>query len=78
MMHVTAISTPRYPEWRWRIKGDAGEILEQSHLGFATTTAAMAAGAERLVERKRGQTVGRNTSEARRQGDDRHRMKENG
>jgi len=58
-MHVTAISTPRYPEWRWRIKGEAGETLEQSHVGFPTTTAAFAAGTERLVERERSQTVGR-------------------
>lgn len=42
-MHVTAISTPRYPEWRWRIKGYAGETLEQSSVGLPTTTAAMAA-----------------------------------
>ena len=78
VLHVTAISTPRYPEWRWRIKGYAGETLEQSHVGFPTTTSAIAAGTERLVERERRQTFGRNTSEAGpRWGDDRHRMKEN-
>jgi hypothetical protein len=77
VMHVTAISTPRYPEWRWRIKGYAGETLEQSHVGFPTTAAAMAAGTERLVERERSQMVGRNTSETRRRGDGTHRVKEN-
>jgi hypothetical protein len=64
VMHVTVISRPRYPEWRWRIKGYAGETVEESHVGFPTTTAAMAAGTERLVERERSQTVGRNTGEA--------------
>jgi hypothetical protein len=34
-MQVTAISTPRYPEWRWRITGYAGEIVE-AQLFFAT------------------------------------------
>ena len=29
-MQVTAISTPRYPEWRWRITGYAGETVEES------------------------------------------------
>jgi hypothetical protein len=78
VMHVTAISRPRYPEWRWRIKGSAGETVEESHVGFPTTAAAMAAGTERLVERERSRTFGGNS---RRPGgggaDDRHRMKEN-
>jgi hypothetical protein len=78
VMQVTAISTPRYPEWRWRIKGYAGETLEQSSVGFPTTTAAIAAGTERLVERKRSQMVGRNSEAGRRRGDGTHRMKENG
>jgi hypothetical protein len=49
-MQVTAISTPTYPEWRWRIKSYAGQTIEESRAGFPTiTTAAMAAGTERLV-----------------------------
>ena len=48
-MQVTAISTPRYPEWRWRITGYAGETVEESHAGFPTIAAAVAAGTERLV-----------------------------
>jgi len=27
-VQVTAISTPRYPEWRWRITDYAGETVE--------------------------------------------------
>jgi hypothetical protein len=64
VMHVTAISTPRCPEWRWRIKGYAGETVEESRVGFPTTTAAMTAGTERLVEHERSRTFGRNTTEA--------------
>jgi hypothetical protein len=37
-MHVTAISTPRDPEWRWRIKGYAGETVEESRVGFGRNT----------------------------------------
>jgi hypothetical protein len=48
-MQVTAISTPTYPEWRWRIKSYAGQTIEESRAGFPTITAAMAAGTERLV-----------------------------
>jgi hypothetical protein len=48
-MQVTAISTPRHPEWRWRIKGYAGVTIEESRAGFPTIAAAMAAGTERLV-----------------------------
>ena len=48
-MQVTAISSPRYPEWRWRISDYAGETVEESHVGFASIAAAVAAGTERLV-----------------------------
>ena len=47
-MQVTAISTPRYPEWRWRISDYAGETVEESHVGFPSIAAAVAAGTERL------------------------------
>ena len=36
-------------EWRWRICGDGGEILEESHDHFLTIAAAVAQGAERLT-----------------------------
>jgi hypothetical protein len=48
-MQVTAISTPRYPEWRWRITGYAGEVVEESQVGFPSIASAVAAGTERLV-----------------------------
>ena len=48
-MQVTAISTPRYPEWRWRITNYGGETIEESQVGFASIAAAVAAGKERLV-----------------------------
>jgi len=48
-MQVTAISTPRYPAWRWRITSYGGETVEESQLGFLSIAAAVAAGKERLV-----------------------------
>jgi hypothetical protein len=47
-MQVTAISTPRSPEWRWRISDYAGATLEESAVTFASIAAAVAAGRERL------------------------------
>ena len=44
LMQVTAISTPRYPEWRWRITNYGGETIEESQRGFPTIAAAVAAG----------------------------------
>jgi hypothetical protein len=48
-MQVTAISSPRYPEWRWRISDYAGDTVEESRVGFSSIAAAVAAGTERLV-----------------------------
>lgn len=48
-MQVTAISTPRQPEWRWRISDYAGTTVEESAVTFATIAAAVAAGRERLL-----------------------------
>lgn len=48
-MQVTAISTPRNPEWRWRITDYAGVTLEESNIDFPTIAAAVAAGRERLL-----------------------------
>jgi hypothetical protein len=47
-MQVTAISTPRFPQWRWRISDYAGQTVEESQVGFPTIAAAVAAGSERL------------------------------
>jgi hypothetical protein len=48
-MQVAAVSTPRYPEWRWRITDYAGAIVEESRMGFPSIAAAVAAGTERMV-----------------------------
>jgi hypothetical protein len=48
-MQVTAISTPRHPEWRWRISDYAGTTVEESAVTFASIAAAVAAGRERLL-----------------------------
>jgi hypothetical protein len=47
-MNVLAFSTPRLPDWRWRIVDDGGETLEESSTTFSTMALAMAAGTERL------------------------------
>jgi hypothetical protein len=47
-MNVLAFSTPRVPDWRWRIVDDGGETLEESSTSFSTMAQAMAAGTERL------------------------------
>ncbi len=48
-MQVSAIASPRYPGWRWRITGYDGQILEESHERFPTISAAVAAGTKRLA-----------------------------
>ena len=48
-MQVVAISSPRHPEWHWRIVNYAGEVVEESQTGFASISAAVAAGKERLT-----------------------------
>jgi len=47
-MQVTAISTPRAPEWRWRITDYGGATIEESQHSFPSIAAALAAGKERL------------------------------
>jgi hypothetical protein len=49
-MHVAAFCSPSDPDWRWRIVGYDGEMVEESHQTFPTITAAVAHGAQRLVE----------------------------
>jgi hypothetical protein len=51
-VNIVAFSTPRSPDWRWRIVDQAGDTLEESPVGFATIAAAMAAGTERLERRR--------------------------
>jgi hypothetical protein len=47
-VNVFAFSTPRMPDWRWRIVDSVGDTLEESTTSFSTIAQAMAAGAERL------------------------------
>jgi hypothetical protein len=47
-VNVFAFTSPRAPDWRWRIVDYGGETLEESSTGFSTLALAMAAGAERL------------------------------
>ena len=49
IMHVVAISSPTYPEWRWRIIDYSGGTLEESRERFPTISAAVAAGTDELV-----------------------------
>ena len=48
-MHVVAISSPTYPEWRWRIIDYSGGTLEESRERFPKISAAVAAGTDELV-----------------------------
>lgn len=47
-MQVLAFSSPRHPDWRWRIINYAGETIEESPQAFATIAAAVAEGTKRL------------------------------
>ena len=47
-MQVLAFTSPRHPDWHWRIVNYAGEIIEESHQAFATIAAAVAEGTKRL------------------------------
>jgi hypothetical protein len=47
-VNVVAFSTPRAPDWRWRIVDTAGAILEESSTTFETIAQAVVAGRERL------------------------------
>ena len=48
-MQVVAISSPTYPEWRWRILDYSGGTLEESRERYPTISAAVAAGTYQLV-----------------------------
>ena len=47
-MNVLAVSTPGHPNWRWRIVGYYGEMVEESSASFPTIAQAVAEGRERL------------------------------
>jgi hypothetical protein len=47
-MNVLAFSTPRHPDWRWRIVDYVGATVAESPGGFTTIGAAVAAGSEHL------------------------------
>jgi len=49
-MQVAAFSTPRSPNWRWRIVNYAGEIIEESNETFLTIASAVAQGTKRLLQ----------------------------
>ena len=55
-MQVVAISSPRCPEWHWRIMNYAGEVVEESQAGFLSIAAAVAAGKDRLKSRSANMT----------------------
>ena len=67
-MLVSAISTPEYAGWRWRIVNYAGETVEESHGTFPTIARALAEGGLRLraIDRPdvsvRANPYGRSTS----------------
>lgn len=50
LVQVIEFATPMRPDWRWRIVGYSGEMLEESHFSFPTIGAAVADGTRRLVE----------------------------
>jgi len=47
-VQVLAFSSPRHPDWRWRIINYAGETIEESPQAFATIAAAVTEGTKRL------------------------------
>lgn len=48
-VNVTAFSTPRRPDWRWRIVTYAGEVVEESFESFATIALALTEGTKRMT-----------------------------
>ncbi len=69
-MQVTAFSTPRQPDWRWRIVNYAGETIEESRRTFATIALAVEDGKRRLKGMEADDSVpptpyGRSTSHLR-------------
>jgi hypothetical protein len=47
-MQVVAFSSPSRPEWRWRIVGYSGEMVEESYETFASITTAITEGTHRM------------------------------
>jgi hypothetical protein len=48
VMQVTAFSTRARPDWRWRIVGHTGQVVEESSETFPTIAIAIAHGTRRL------------------------------
>jgi hypothetical protein len=49
-MQVIAFSTPRAPDWRWRIVDYAGDMVEESYATFPSIETAVADGSKRMRE----------------------------
>lgn len=69
-MDVTAVSTPKHPDWRWRIVTYAGEVVEESRERFPTIAVALRAGTKRMsalkiVDRSEPMRAYRSTSHLR-------------
>jgi hypothetical protein len=68
-VQVTAFSTPKRPDWRWRIVNYAGETIEESRDVFPTIAAAVARGTEHMsrlnVDRSAPARAWRSTSHLR-------------
>jgi hypothetical protein len=65
-MQVIAFSTPRSPDWRWRIVDYAGDMIEESYQTFASIEIAVADGNRRLREVDDRDSASRSTSSYRR------------
>jgi len=50
-MNVLAFSSPRHPDWRWRIVDYGGVTIEESSLSYPTIAEAVAAGSAQLQMR---------------------------
>ena len=49
-MQVFAFSTPKRPDWRWRIVSYAGEMVEESFQTFPSIAVAVTEGTRRMNE----------------------------
>ena len=49
-MQVMAFCSPLRPEWRWRIVGHDGEVVEESYQSYVSIAAAVNGGQNRARE----------------------------